>query len=238
MQRAKVDSWRLRTSIGNSTLHAALYLRDAFHLKPEDESTIPPRLSGDVPDLTSQSLSIDTPEASKAWAAWWERALLHESAVARGDFAEDVQVGNLRALSAARARVYDPPAFVSMAETPALQALAHLAHREALAWSKYHSPRLEVDDDVVAGVVWEMCASLHVNPAQLDATVIVLDVEGTWSAVSESGVLLCSPAVLRKDSAFEECLREVFLEGLGTRERALVRLRETALNLYEFLDRV
>jgi hypothetical protein len=236
--RTDSETWRLSTTFANPTLHAALFVRDAFHLKPEDETVIPPPLSGDVPNLTTLLLDVDTAEASRAWVPWWERVLRYEGAVARGEYAEDLRSGNLRAMSAARAEAFDPPKFATMDDTSALQSMARLAHREALAWSKYHAAHTTVHEDVVANVVWEMCSSLHVNPAQLDATIIVLDVEGSWSAFCEPGVLLCSPALLRKDAAFEDRLREAFLQNLGNRERALVRLRETALDLYEFLDRV
>jgi hypothetical protein len=232
------ESWRLSTTHANPTLHAALFVRDAFHLKPEDEAAIPPRLSGDVPNLSSLALSVDAVDASHEWATWWEKVIRYEGSVARGAYADDVRDGNLRAMSVARADVFDPPYFSSMDKSPALQSLARTSHREALRWSKFHSTPVEVPEPVVNSVVWEMCSFLHVNPARLDASIIVLDVEGVWSYLPEPGLLLLSQGALRKESVLEDRLREAFLEQLGTREKSLVRLRETATDLYRFLDRV
>jgi len=215
------DSWHLSTSFGNATLHAALFLRDAFHLKPEDDATLPPRLMGDVPNLSALVPGFDPFEAACDWASWWERVLVYESAVALGEFTDREDHDVLRDLAAARAKVFDPPNFPSMADSPPLQSLAKAAHREALRWSKYRSSRSNpalhrvTRDSVVTRVAWETCVALHVTPSQLSATIMVLDVEGSWRSFPRPGLLLCSANVLRKESLFEEYLRETFLESLG-----------------------
>jgi hypothetical protein len=218
------DSWHLSTSFGNATLHAALFLRDAFHLKPEDDAELPPRLMGDVPNLSALVPGFDPFEAALEWTSWWERALEYEARVALGEFDEGAEVDHLRDMAAARAKVFDPPNFLSMTDAPSLQSLARAAHREALRWSKYRSSRSNpalhrvARDSVVTRVAWETCVALHVKPSQLSATVIVLDVEGSWRTFPRPGLLVCSAHVLHKESLYEDYLRETFLDSLGRKE--------------------
>jgi hypothetical protein len=218
------DSWHLSTSFGNATLHAALFIRDAFHLKPEDDSALPPRLVGDVPNLSALVPGFDPFAAASEWVSWWERILEYETSVALGEFREHEDRDYLRDMASARAKVFDPPNFQSMSDSPSLRSLAKAAHREALRWSKYRSSRSNpalqrgTRESVVTRVAWETCVSLHVKPSQLSATVIVLDVEGSWRSFPRPGLLLCSATVLRKESLFENYLRETFLESLGLSE--------------------
>jgi hypothetical protein len=222
------DSWHLSTSFGNATLHAALFIRDAFHLKPEDDTTLPPRLMGDVPNLSALVPGFDPFEAALEWATWWDRAVGYEGAVALGEFEEGEQRDVLRDMAVARAQVFDPPNFESMSDSPSLRPLAKAAHREALRWSKYRSSRSNpalhrgTRDSVVTRVAWETCVALHVKPSQLSATVIILDVDGAWRSFPRPGLLLCSANVLRKESLFEDYLRETFLESLGRSEAPTV----------------
>lgn len=224
MRQVDADSWHLSTSFGNATLHAALFIRDAFHLKPEDDATLPPRLMGDVPNLSALVPGFDPFEAALQWAWWWERVVEYEANVALGQFDEGEGRDHLRDLAVARAMVFDPPNFESMSDSPTLRSLAKAAHREALRWSKYRSSRSNpalhrvARDSVVTRVAWETCVALHVKPSQLSASVIVLDVEGSWRSFPRPGLLLCSANVLRKESLFENYLRETFLESLGLRE--------------------
>jgi hypothetical protein len=217
VREVNAESWHLSTTFGNATLHAALFIRDAFHLKPDDEDHLPPRLIGDVPNLSSSVPGFDPYEAALAWPEWWERTVEYEGALALGEFSE----GSLRDIDAARSKVFDPPNFVSMEDTTSLRSLASAAHREALRWSKYHASSANAAvqrgarSSVVARVAWETCASLHVKPSSLRATVLVLDVEGSWRSSPRPGLLLCSANVLRKESLFAEYLRETFLENLG-----------------------
>ncbi len=221
MRPVDADSWHLSTDFGNSTLHAALFIRDAFHLKPEDDAALPPRLLGDVPNLSALVPGFDPFEAAQEWASWWERAVEYEGAVALGEFAESEEGDHLRDLAEARAKVFDPPNFLSMSDSSSLRSLSTAAHREALRWSKYRSSRSNpalhqrARESVVTRVAWETCVSRHVKPSQLSATVIVLDVEGSWRSFPRPGLLLCSANVLRKESLFENYLRETFLESLG-----------------------
>lgn len=222
------DSWHLSTSFGNATLHATLFIRDAFHLKPEDDATLPPRLMGDVPNLSALVPGFDPFEAALEWTSWWERAVEYEASVALGEFEEGEERDALRDMARARARVFDPPNFESMSNSPSLRSLAKAAHREALRWSKYRlsrsNPALhqEARDSVVTRVAWETCVALHVKPSQLSATVIILDVDGAWRSFPRPGLLLCSANVLRKESLFEDYLRETFLESLGRSETPTV----------------
>jgi hypothetical protein len=215
------DSWELSTIFGNATLHAALFLRDAFHLKPEDEDLLPPRLTGDVPNLSSLVPGFDPYDAGLAWSKWWEEVVEYEGAVALGEFRGSHGEDNLRAMSSARAQVFDPPGFESMDETPSLRSLARAAHREALQWSKFHSSRSDTAtqratrSSVVSRIVWETCVSLHVTPTQLSATVLVLEVDGSWRSFPRPGLMLCSANIVRKETHFEQSLRDVFLEHLG-----------------------
>ncbi len=223
MREVDTDSWHLSTNFGNATLHAALFIRDAFHLKPEDDATLPPRLMGDVPNLSALVPGFDPFEAAREWASWWERAVEYEARVALGEFDGEGRDA-LRDMAEARAHVFDPPNFESMSDSPSLRSLARAAHREALRWSKYRlsrsNPALHqgTRDSVVTRVAWETCVALHVKPSQLSANVIVLDVEGSWRLSPRPGLLLCSANVLRKESLLEDYLRETFVESLGLKE--------------------
>jgi hypothetical protein len=214
VERVNDDSWRITSAVASPTLHATLFVRDAFQLKPDDEPVIPPRLSGHVPDLSRLVSNFDVREAAIAWTPWFERAL---------DFEFDAMTGRVdvgAASDAARARFFDPPEFNGLWAWPALQAAARASHREALRWNKFHATlssealHHSLRDSVVSSVAWETCAALHVSPARLRATVLVLDVEGTWSAHPHPGVLLCSANVARKASLLKDGLRETFLEAL------------------------
>jgi hypothetical protein len=218
-----VDSWTVTSALASQTLHATLFVRDAFHLKPDDEPIIPPRLNGDVPDLSRLVSSLDVREAAIAWTPWFDRALDFECQLLLEPALTPPSI------DAARAGFFDPPEFLSMWAWPALQSVARAAHREALRWGKVHSSlskdalRHAHRDSVVASVAWETCASLHVSPARLRASVLVLDVEGVWSAYPEPGLLLCSTNVIRKESLLKEALREAFIQNLRPVEEPLSR---------------
>jgi hypothetical protein len=200
--------------VGSPTLHATLFIRDAFHLKPDDEPLIPPRLIRDVPDLSSLVSNLDVREAALAWTPWFERALDFEcdALTGEGDATEPSDV--------ARARFFDPPEFTGLWAWPALRAVARASHREALRWSKFHSTlsldavRHALRDSVVSSVAWTTCAALHVSPARLHAEVLVLDVEGDWTAFPRPGLLLCSANVVRRDSLMKESLSQAFEHAL------------------------
>jgi hypothetical protein len=210
--RASADTWRLSSASGSATLHATLFLRDAFQLKPDDEPGIPPLLRGDVPDFSALVSNLDEREAAQSWTSWFERALSVELDV--------LTESQTMSVDAARAQFFDPPEFVSLAGSPALRVLAQSSHREALRWSKYHSSltsdslRHALRDSVVAPVAWETCAARHVSPARLRASVLVLDVEGLWTSFPRAGVVACSVAVVRKAAHLQECLREAFVQNL------------------------
>jgi hypothetical protein len=214
VEQVNVDSWRVTSAVASPTLHATLFVRDAFQLKPDDEAVIPPRLSGHVPDLSRLVSNLDVREAALAWTPWFERAL---------DFEFDSMTGRVvagAASDAARAGFFDPPEFNGLWAWPALQAAARASHREALRWNKFHQTfsgealHHALRDSVVSSVAWETCAALHVSPARLRATVLVVDVEGTWSAHPHPGMFLCSANLARKASLLKDGLRETFLETL------------------------
>lgn len=215
MKQEKSNTWRLSVTPASATLHATLFLRDAFQLKPDDESGIPPHLIGDVPDLSALASNLDEREAALAWTPWWERALdVEVAALTNG-------AGAAAPSDAARAQFFDPPEFTSLAGSPALRLLARTAHRESLRWSKFHSSLVRdslayaLKDSVVSSVVWETCADRHVSPAQLHASILVFDVEGLWTTYPRAGVLACSVGALRKETLVQECLREAFIQTLG-----------------------
>jgi hypothetical protein len=209
-----VDSWTVTSARASQTLHATLFVRDAFHLKPDDEPIVPPRLNGDVPDLSRLVSNLDVREAAISWTPWFERALDFECQPLLEPASAPAS------LDVARAGFFDPPAFMSMWAWPALQSVARAAHREALRWGKVH-PSLSKDavrhahrDSVVASVAWETCAALHVAPARLRASILVLDVEGLWSTYPEPGLLLCSTSLIRKESLLKDAIREAFVQNL------------------------
>ena len=214
MERTSADSWQITSAGASPTLHATLFVRDAFQLKPDDELVIPPRLVGHVPDLSPLVSNLDVRDAAIAWTPWFERAL---------DFEIDTLTGSLEAGGSsdlARARFFDPPEFTSLWAWPALQAVARASHREALRWNKFHATltseavRHALRDSVVSSVAWETCAAMHVSPSRLRATILVIDVEGTWTAFPRPGLVLCSAAVVRKGSLVKDALRAAFLEIL------------------------
>ena len=215
MVQSNADSWQLTSGVASATAHAVLFLRDAFQLKPEDESHIPPHLLGDVPDLSAIAPDHDAREVATSWTAWWEHALAFEVAGLCGDDGSD------RARDEERAQFFDPPEFASLSESPSLRSIARSAHREALRWSKFHSApspdalRYALRDSVASPVVWETCVARHVSPGRLRATVLALNVEGLWATYPRAGVVVCSLGVLRKESHLQECLREAFHQTLA-----------------------
>jgi hypothetical protein len=213
--RANAESWRITSAVASATLHATLFLRDAFHLKPDDESVIPPRLVGEVPDLSALVSNLDVREAAIAWTPWFERALDFEC----DSLVESPEVGTSRDRD--RAGFFDPPEFASLWAWPALRSVARAAHREALRWSKFHATwsndalRHALRDSAVASVAWETCAALHVSPSRIRASILVLDVEGEWTTYPRPGLLVCSANVLRREALLHDALRETFLKTLN-----------------------
>lgn len=64
-------------------------------------------------------------------------------------------------------------------------------------------------------VVDDVCAEYQVSASRLNAGVISLAVEGTWSSFPRPGVLLCSENVLKEDALFAPLLRDTFTQGLA-----------------------
>jgi hypothetical protein len=179
----------------------------------------PPRLVGDVPDLSSSLTEGNRIQASTAWLDWWKRVIEVEGAIELGEFTRGASQGNaVRKLATAHRAVFDPPDFESLAGWPSLQSISRMTCAQALRWhSKGHtsSPQEKERWRVMKAVADDLCAEYQVSASRLNAGVISLAVEGTWSSFPRPGVLLCSEEILKEGAFFAPLLRDAFTQGLA-----------------------
>lgn len=205
-------SWRVAIE-DDQTTHAVLYVRDACRLTPEDPM-VPPRLVGEVPDLSSALTDSDRTQASVSWLDWWGRVVRFEGVSQLGGFSTQ------RDVVRERGAVFDPPDFQTLSRWPSLQSITRMTCEQALRWHKRsHTPSAQDRKrwQVMKAVVDEVCTDFQVDPSRLNAAVISLTVQGTWWHHPRLGVLLCSQGVLDDEELFAPLLRDAFTQGLAPR---------------------
>jgi len=134
MQLAGSTSWRIGTDEPQLLL-MALYVRDAFGLRPQVDPNIPP-LEPPVPldDRASAFNSV----ASVQWMGWWLQLLdaggfwpEHKSPSELHRLRQDPEIQRLFYWPSQHL----PPDFAGLSSTPELQDLARRQHEAARVWS-------------------------------------------------------------------------------------------------------
>ena len=207
MQVSGTRSWRF-SETASSTLHAALYVRDAFALGPPADPSVPPPLDADI--AAREITDEDRRAASDQWPSWWTALLALEIRLDRGgsdwaSLADDV------------ARAGAAPDFAGLSDRPELRRAATSAFRDGSVWAEQAMRPLQrpfgkpVFDGAPLHRIAQAVAARHaVEIDAVAAQALVFLVPGPWSCVVAPGVLLCSatasdPTALASE-AFESAI--------------------------------
>ena len=210
------SGWRLSLYSDQAT-HLILYVRDACQLNATGYD-VPPPLVGEI-EIVELGLSLeDQRTTSEEWLSWWRRFIHVESQV-QLDFRSEEERGDLdgRAARTVRTSVFDPlEEFQSLRETPLLRDAARKSWRQGAKWTKMYQSREVGRGLPIARTVAESFAQQRqVSPERVGACVLLLNVTGKWSCLSEPGVLLCSYETFKDEVQFEFELEGVFESGLN-----------------------
>jgi hypothetical protein len=218
MQLAGRPSWRFEENDAGD-LHLALFVRDAAGLEVSPAADIPPPLSVTI----DHRLAPPSAAAAAQWATWWRGLIRFQAGEAmpsrRLSPGDDIHAW-LEAMRERHVAAFDPPAFASMASVPELRAVAGatfaadgrpLLPREPPA----RMPPGAFDYQAVRAAAESAIADFGVEPGEIDGTVHVLDVRGTWSYLAAPGYALCSAQAAADPAAAAPLLRAVFASRLG-----------------------
>jgi len=214
-------SWRVSLDPRPSSLHEALFVRDALALRVEDSLEIPPRLRGDVPDHSSHFSPDWRTSVGMRWASWWHEIVCY------------VALPQLASLLSDQALTRRPPGELAFAGAPPFPVgepdefpATEYDRVRALAaqWSSAlptHRPEgrgtsqfTQGDSERVGTIASDVGARLDVPLNAMRAVIITLDVKREWSHRPLAGVLLCSESVMESEVLFASLLADTFASGL------------------------
>ncbi len=217
MRIAGRPSWRFAENDA-SGLHAALFARDAGGLAVPAAPDIPPPLLVAIGQKHRECVHPDV--AAGQWAGWWRGLVAFEADEAQPPHrrapGQDLRAW-LKATAERHGAVFDPPGFESLASRPDLRAvvcatfadgrrlLSRPPRTPAGGWFGYQ---------VVRAAAEAAAAESGVSPGEIDGTVQVLDVRGSWSFLAGPGYALCSPAAAADPEVAAQLLRAVFASRL------------------------
>ena len=221
MQLAGSSSWRLGTD-NAQFLHIGLFVRDATRLTVPPSADIPPRLAGDVPDLSAVLPAGERAAAAAQWVIWWRWLLGHavrEARRRRQERGHDAMT-RVRAMAEREQEILDPPEFRSLADMPALRSAAVATFDDAVTWTNGPERSGQGEHGVFA---WRLirdtaestAAELGIPVGDMDAVVHVLNVPGSWSHLAGPGCGICSITMPDDPQAARLLLHEVFASGPG-----------------------
>lgn len=218
----ETDSSSFRFTQGSSQLlHIALFIRDTAALPVPDAPDNPPML------LRRPTPSVVVPAdrvsaAVEQWRQWWRELVRHDSlSRVPGSPAHHTPIGEV--LRRAE-HAFDPPDFHSMTGEPDLRLLVSNTYLAAVEWANRYrreqsgpDPRPEpaLDLSLIRAAARSVAHEGNVGLGRLDATVQVLDVNGTWSAAGGPGTWLCSRAAARDPHTAAVVIRNAFLSALA-----------------------
>src|ERR1700733_1793218 len=221
MQLAGSSSWRLGTD-NAQFLHIGLFVRDATGLSVPPSADIPPRLAGDVPDLSAVLPASERATAAAQWVVWWRRLVghaVHEVRRRGQEGGQDVMT-RARAMAEREQEILDPPEFQSLADMQALRSAVVATFDDAVAWTNRPGPGGWQEHGVFA---WPLirdtaestAAELGIPAGELDAVVHVLNVQGSWSHLAGPGCGICSITMPDDPRAAPLLLHDLFASGAG-----------------------
>ena len=220
MQLAGSSSWRLGTD-NAQFLHIGLFVRDATRLTVPPSADIPPRLAGDVPDLSAVLPAGERAAAAAQWVIWWRRLLGHavrEARRRRQERGHDAMT-RVRAMAEREQEILDPPEFRSLADMPALRSAAVATFDDAVTWTNGPERRGQEHGvfarRLIRDTAESTAAELGIPVGDMDAVVHVLNVPGSWSHLAGPGCGICSITMPDDPQAARLLLHEVFASGPG-----------------------
>jgi hypothetical protein len=178
---------------------------------------VPPQLNDITRVNEPERRPTDESELSLAWLRWWRRLTLVIGSAQLGQRPESMSREEYgRTHNAARQSVMDPfEDFVSLASDPSLQKAAQQTWRDALAWTNTHTTEaLRHGSLIPLTVAEEVIEENDVLPERVNASVLVLSVQGQWAHINAPGMLLCSEETFFDDSLFAIELKRTFESGL------------------------
>jgi len=222
-------SWRVSVDPRPAVLHEAIFVRDAAGLVVELTSEIPPRLRGDVPDLSSD-FSIDwRSSAGVRWTSWWHE-LVRWSALSQLVYVLSDSAFTLGRPPGGSYPYSPPPRFPARdqkddSSRTELQRVCEVATQ----WSSTLRTELRgaqgpslitLSDNERIGSIAKETAVRHGVPLEaMKAVILTLAVTDEWSHRPLQGVLLCSESVMEDEVLFASLLADTFLSGLDRQEK-------------------
>jgi hypothetical protein len=223
MQFVGLPSWRFAEGFEQASL-TALFVRDAASLEVPAGAGLPPRLDDAVPGRFVGLDADARAQAAADWPAWWSAIVAVEVERQQGRPAGVDQATRLRQMVGAPAGVFDPPAFQSLADRPALRRAAQETFEDARRWEHDQRRALlaRLPDsaghfpyDIVRAVAQEVAHGRDVSPAAVQGCALVLPVEGRWWHRARPGAVLCSVHAARDPATARVVLKDAFESGLA-----------------------
>jgi hypothetical protein len=193
-----------------------LYIRDALGLEPFGLD-VPPRLINLNPVPQRLTDLSERSDLSLAWLVWWRRLIRVTSALQLGHGTRTQRDERLGAHTSAIQSIFDPfEEFESLKDSPSLRIAAQNLWKQGVKWTRVSVRPSSLHGSLVPKAVAELVIEEHhVSPEFVRAAVLVLDVKGRWSHLTQPRVLLCSREALIDDVFFATKLKETFESGLG-----------------------
>ncbi len=214
--------WRL-SSDRPISLHFALFVRDALNLRVSREPDYPPRLMGEIPDLSGLFDKSMLAGATFHWARWWEETLEASTVVALS-LQQGESKDAFRAIATTRQWFMDA-VIADARDTDAGDAYQRLKTlmAEASNWFYGTDHATEVmrqnlpgiDGPLVSEIATEALRTYGQQGNTVAVGIFQLDVEGTWAKYYDSGLLIASKNFLMNDLLIRPALEELFRIGIN-----------------------
>lgn len=225
MQHPESASWRFTEGIEELPL-VALYVRDAVGLAVQAGSAIPPRLDGELPGDRSNVLeTVQARAAGLAWTDWWLKTVSLTVHHWQDESRASDQRARMQQRAAEHRKVFDPPAFASLVNSPALREAVRATFEDALRWVNSRRRALLVppegrpgqfDYEIVREVAEQVARNHQVNPGSVHGCALVLPVEAKWWAGFAPGAVLCSVEAARDPEVAQIVLTDAFESRLAS----------------------
>jgi hypothetical protein len=219
VQHAGVPSWRFSVD-ASQLVTVALFIRDASTLAVPPDPDDPPRLTADIPNRSVVLGVGNHSVAGTQWLSWWRQILEHELRFRhrRWDALEGRTVRRLADLK----RISDPPDFTALADRPQLRLAVTGLFAEGCEWERLTrlatpAGRGHLDGDIIRRIAEDVAFDRQVSPGVLDASAVVLPVEGLWWRRYAPGCVLCSVTALADSHVREAIIRDAFESNLEFR---------------------
>jgi hypothetical protein len=221
MKLAGSSSWRFEED-NAQLLHIGLFVRDATGLTVPPSADIPPRLAGDVPDLSAVLPAGERAAAAAQWVIWWRRLLghaVHEVRRRGQEGSQDVMT-QVRAMAERELQILDPPEFWSLADMQELRSAIMATFDDAVTWTNGPERSGQQEPGVFAwplirDAAQSTAAELGIPVDDMDAVVHVLNVQGSWSHLAGPGSGICSVMMADDPQAARRLLHDLFASGPG-----------------------